>query len=116
MSTPPASSPVSRTWLTDQLGVSVPVAAAPMAGVSGGGLAAAVSSAGGLGMVGIGPAADETWVGEQLRLASAPGRPYGVGLLAWSLPEQPAVLDLLLAAADDQPWQRPALVSVSFGV
>jgi nitronate monooxygenase len=75
-----------------------------------------VSTAGGLGMVGIGPAADETWVGEQLRLASAPGRPYGVGLLAWSLPEQPAVLDLLLAAADDQPWQRPALVSVSFGV
>ena len=84
-------------------------------GVSGGELAAAVSAAGGLGMVGVGPAADEAWVRQQLRLAGAPGRPYGVGLLAWSLPDQPAVLDLLLADADDQPWQRPALVSVSFG-
>lgn len=102
------------TWLTDRLGVTVPVASAPMAGVSGGGLAAAVSVAGGLGMVGVGPAADETWVREQLRLASEPARPYGVGLLAWSLPDQPAVLDLLLA--DDRRWRPPALVSVSFGV
>jgi len=104
------------TWLTDRLGLTVPVVAAPMAGVSGGELAAAVSAAGGLGMVGVGPAADESWVREQLRLASGPGRPYGVGLLAWSLPDQPAVLDLLLADTADQPWRRPALVSVSFGV
>jgi nitronate monooxygenase len=104
-----------RTWLGERFALSVPVVAAPMAGVSGGALAAAVSAGGGLGMIGIGPAADETWVREQLRLASEPARPYGVGLLAWSLPDQPALLDLLLADADDQPWQRPALVSVSFG-
>jgi len=104
------------TWLTDRFGLSVPVVAAPMAGVSGGDLAAAVSAAGGLGTVGVGSGADEAWTREQLRLASAPGRPYGVGLLAWSLPDQPAVLDLLLAEADDQQWQRPALASVSFGV
>jgi nitronate monooxygenase len=116
MSSASARSPVFRTWLTERLGLSVPVVAAPMAGVSGGDLAAAVSAAGGLGMVGIGPAADEAWVREQLRLAGAPGRPFGVGLLAWSLPDQRSVLDLLLGDSDDHRWQRPALVSVSFGV
>jgi nitronate monooxygenase len=116
MSAPQASPPPFRTWLTDRLGVSVPVVAAPMAGVSGGRLAAAVSAAGGLGMVGVGPAADEGWLREQLRLASEPGRPYGVGLLAWSLPDQRGLLDLLLGGDDADPWQRPAVVSVSFGV
>ena len=36
------------TWLTDRFGLDVPVVAAPMAGVSGGDLAASVSAAGGL--------------------------------------------------------------------
>jgi nitronate monooxygenase len=102
--------PRVRTWLTERFGLDVAVVGAPMAGVSGGELAAAVSAAGALGMVGVGPAADPGWVREQMRLAAAPGRPYGVGLLAWSLPDQPAVLDAVLDA--DEP---PALVSVSFG-
>ncbi|MBV9368383.1 MAG: nitronate monooxygenase, partial [Frankiales bacterium] len=41
-----------RTWLTNTFGLDVPVVSAPMAGVSGGALAAAVSAAGGLGLVG----------------------------------------------------------------
>ena len=43
------------TWLTERFGltVPVPVVAAPMAGVSTGRLAAAVSAAGGLGMLGV---------------------------------------------------------------
>lgn len=103
--------PRIRTWLTERLGPDVPVVAAPMAGVSGGALAAAVSAAGGLGMIGIGPAADAAWVREQVRLAAAPGKPYGAGLLAWSLPEHPDVLSALL----DDGGPPPGLVSVSFG-
>jgi nitronate monooxygenase len=108
--------PRMRTWLTQRFGLTVPVVSAPMAGVSGGELAAAVSAAGALGMVGVGSGADAGWVREQLRTASAAGRPYGVGLLAWSLPGQPEVLDAVLAAdGGDDPGRRPALVSVSFG-
>jgi nitronate monooxygenase len=99
------------TWLTERFGLTVPVVGAPMAGVSGGELAAAVSAAGGLGMVGIGPGADADWVREQVRQAAEPGRPYGAGLLAWSLPAQPAALDALL----EDGARRPALVSVSYG-
>ena len=44
-----------ETWLTRTLGVDVPLIQAPMAGVSEGLLAGAVSKAGGLGMIGIGP-------------------------------------------------------------
>lgn len=101
------------TWLTDRFGLDVPVVAAPMAGVSGGDLAASVSAAGGLGTVAIGPGADLDWVRDQLHTAAASGRPYGVGLLAWSLPAQPAALDLLLDP-ESLP-ARPSLVSVSFG-
>ena len=45
-----------RTWLTEHFDLSVPVVSAPMAGASGGELAAAVSVAGGLGMIGVGSA------------------------------------------------------------
>ena len=45
--------PVIRTPLTRWFDLTTPVVGAPMAGVSGGALAAAVSRAGGLGMVGV---------------------------------------------------------------
>ena len=41
-----------RTALTDLLGLQAPIILAPMAGISGGSLAAAVSAAGGLGLIG----------------------------------------------------------------
>jgi nitronate monooxygenase len=41
-----------RTALTKQFNLTYPVVLAPMAGVSGGRLAAAVSNAGGLGLIG----------------------------------------------------------------
>src|SRR4051812_17073520 len=73
---------VLTTWLTEQFDVTVPVVLAPMAGVSGGRLAAAVSAAGGLGMVGIGyePAATLT---AEAAVARAGGGPFGIGLIAW---------------------------------
>jgi nitronate monooxygenase len=101
-----------QTRFTERFGVEVPVVGAPMAGPTGGALAGAVSAAGGLGMIGIGPGADPGWVREQVALAAASGRPYGGGLLAWSVPNQPGVLEALLEGADGQ---APALVSVSFG-
>ncbi|MDQ4085606.1 MAG: nitronate monooxygenase [Actinomycetota bacterium] len=104
-----------RTWLTERFGLSVPVVAAPMAGVSGGELAAAVSAAGALGMVGIGSEADPRWVREQRRAAATAGGPYGAGLLAWSLPDRPQLLDAVVGEDDDRPVPLPALVSVSFG-
>src|ERR1700679_2276744 len=97
-----------HTWLTERFDLSVPVVCAPMYGVAGGRLAAAVSSAGGLGMFGVGSASTAAWVTEQCEVAAATGKPYGVGLMAWSLDVDDTPFDATLAAA-------PALVSIGFG-
>ncbi|TMR95242.1 nitronate monooxygenase [Nonomuraea basaltis] len=97
-----------RTWLTDRFELDVPLVGAPMAGVSDGRLAAAVSAAGGLGMFGVPPTASPSWIAEQAAVAAGSGRPYGIGLMAWALPDNPAHVDAVLAA-------RPSLVSVSYG-
>lgn len=97
-----------NTWLTRTLGIELPLVQAPMARVSDGRLAAAVSAAGGLGMVGVGSGASARWVADQARAAGQAGKPYGIGLMAWSLPQH---RDQLEAALDSD----AALVSVSFG-
>lgn len=98
---------VLRTWLTDHFGVSVPVVLAPMAGVAGGALAAAVSNAGGLGVVGIGY--DEPGViTAEAEVARASGRPFGIGLIAWVAHANRAMVEAAIEA-------RPALLSLSFG-
>ena len=96
-----------RTWLTERLGVTVPVVAAPMAGVSTGRLAAAVSAAGGLGMLGVGPTSAPDRVREECALAREEGQ-FGVGLMAWALAQDDALFDVVAGEA-------PALVSVSYG-
>jgi nitronate monooxygenase len=97
-----------KTWFTERFGVDLPVVGAPMFGVGAGALASAVSSAGGLGMIGVGAASSADWLSEQCRICAASGRPYGVGLMAWALERDRSSLDVMLA-------ERPALVSVSFG-
>jgi nitronate monooxygenase len=97
-----------RTWLTQRFGLSVPVVGAPMAGVADGRLAAAISTAGGLGMFGVSPSVSPEWIAQQVAEAGADGAAYGIGLMAWTLPNVPAHLDAVIAAA-------PALVSVSYG-
>jgi nitronate monooxygenase len=97
-----------RTWLTERFGVTVPVISAPMAGVAGGALAAAVSQAGALGMVGVGGRTTPDWIRRECAIAAAAGRPYGVGLQAWALAQVPGQVDAVLEAA-------PALVAVSYG-
>lgn len=96
-----------RTRLTLAWGLRHPVVQAPMAGVSGGALAAAVSAAGGLGMVGIGHLTPTAWLRHEAEIAGASG-PYGVGLMAWALKDRPELLD---AALEGQPF----VVAVSFG-
>jgi nitronate monooxygenase len=92
------------------LGISVPVVQAPMAGAAGGALAGAVSRAGALGMIGVGPASTAEWILEQHQVAvgAAGDQPVGIGLMAWVLPKAPEQLEAVLEA-------RPAMASVSFG-
>jgi nitronate monooxygenase len=97
-----------RSWLTERFGLSVPVVAAPMANISGGALTAAVSAAGGLGMLGAGSRQSAGWIREHGATAAASGKPYGVGLMAWALADRPEQLEAVLEL-------RPPLVSVSFG-
>lgn len=96
------------TWLTRTLGIDVPLIQAPMARVSEGPMAAAVSGAGALGMVGVSPTMSPADIAEQARVAGAPGRPYGIGLLAWALEQDPTPVDAVLET-------DAMLVSVSFG-
>ncbi|MEU0093853.1 nitronate monooxygenase [Kribbella sp. NPDC006257] len=96
------------TWLTEKFGLSLPVVGAPMANVSGGRLTAAISAAGGLGMLGAGSAVTADWIRTEGAVAAASGKPYGIGLMAWSVATHPEHLEAVLEL-------RPALVSLSFG-
>jgi nitronate monooxygenase len=60
-----------------------------MAFAGGGRLAAAVSRAGGLGLIG-GGYGDSTWLDEQFKLAG--DTPVGVGFITWSLRKSPSLL------------------------
>ena len=94
------STPWSRGF-----GLRVPILNAPMGGVAGGRLAAAVTAAGGLGMVGMG--SDGTRESLQTQLQHVRGK-FGVGLVDWVMRNEAGLLEDALAA-------RPALLSVSFG-
>jgi nitronate monooxygenase len=93
------------TRLTEALKISHPIISAPMAMAAGGGLAAAVSNAGALGLIG-GGYGDAGWLDEQLRAAGNAG--IGCGFIAWSLAKQPELLDLVLE-------RKPAAIFLSFG-
>lgn len=72
---------IIRTKLCDLLGIEYPIIQGGMAWVSTAELAAAVSEAGGLGIIGTGHAAPD-WVREQVRLArSLTGKPFGVNVM-----------------------------------
>src|SRR5450755_2024637 len=67
--------------LTNALDIRYPIISAPMAFVGGGALAAAVSRAGGLGLIG-GGYGDPEWIEEQFQAAQ--GERVGVGFITWS--------------------------------
>ncbi|MCV7051539.1 nitronate monooxygenase, partial [Mycobacterium heidelbergense] len=95
---------LSTPWSRD-FGLRVPIVNAPMGGVAGGRLAAAVSAAGGLGMVGMGSDGSRELLRTQLRHVRGT---FGIGLVDWVMRTEAGLLDDALAA-------RPALLSVSFG-
>jgi nitronate monooxygenase len=93
------------TRLTRKLNLRHPVVLAPMAFAAGGALAAAVTRAGGLGLIG-GGYGDPTWLEQQF--AAAAGERVGVGFITWSLRKSPSLLTDVLK-------HRPAAVMLSFG-
>lgn len=94
------------TALTEMFGLMHPIVLGPMGGVSGGRLAAAVSNAGGLGLVG-GGYGDPAWLHTELsRVKGETAKAWGVGLITWSVDE--GVVELVLG-------YRPHAVMLSFG-
>lgn len=94
-----------RTRLTELLGLEHPILGAPMAMASGGRLAAAVTAAGGLGLIG-GGYGDPDWLRREFDQAN--GARVGCGFITWSLARRPELLELALE-------RRPAAIMLSFG-
>jgi nitronate monooxygenase len=96
------------TALTERLGLRHPIVQAPMGGVAGPELAAAVSAAGALGMISAGSATSAQQLREDVEGARATGERFGIGTLAWRLAAEPELLDVALEA-------RPLALSISVG-
>jgi nitronate monooxygenase len=94
-----------HTVLTEMLGIRHPVLLAPMDLVADGRLAAAVSAAGGFGVLG-GGYGNEAWLTTELDAAGKAR--IGVGFITWSMARQPRLLDITLE-------RKPAAVMLSFG-
>lgn len=94
-----------RTRLTELFHLAHPILSAPMARAGGGRLAAAVSRAGGLGLIG-GGYGDEAWIAREFDRAGDAA--VGCGLITWALADNARVLDLVLD-------RRPRAVLLSFG-
>ena len=94
------------TSFTELFHLTHPIALAPMGGVAGGALAAAVSNGGGLGIVGGGQGEPE-WLDRELAIAAEQTeRPWGVGFLSWAVNSE-----IVRNALERQ----PAAVLLSFG-
>ncbi len=96
-----------NTRITQLLGILYPILLAPMDLVAGARLTAAVSDAGGLGILG-GGYGDEQWLTRELDLLEQSRARFGVGFITWSMAKQPKLLDLVLE-------RKPAVVMLSFG-
>jgi nitronate monooxygenase len=94
-----------QTRLTEALGIEHPIISAPMAFAAGGKLAAAVTAAGGLGLIG-GGYGDAGWL--EREFAEAGNARVGCGFITWSLARRPELLELVLT-------RLPAAVMLSFG-
>lgn len=97
--------PTLSNRFTEALKIRYPIVSAPMAFAGGGELAAAVSRAGGFGLIG-GGYGDPSWLEDQF--AAARGERIGVGFITWSLQRSPSLLTDVLK-------HRPAAVMLSFG-
>src|SRR5436190_23238900 len=96
------------TPLTALLGIRHPVLSAPMDVIAGARLTAAVSNAGGFGILG-GGYGERGWLEQETaKLRQLAHAPFGVGFITWSLAKQPGLLDIALNA-------RPRAIMLSFG-
>lgn len=93
------------TRLTRRLGLTHPILSAPMAGAAGGALAAAVTRAGGLGLLG-GGYGDADWI--EAERAAAGNAAIGIGFITWRLAGRKDLLTQALA-------HKPAALMLSFG-
>ncbi|HEY1916440.1 MAG TPA: nitronate monooxygenase [Streptosporangiaceae bacterium] len=95
-----------RTSFTELFSVTHPIALAPMGGISGGAVAAAVSNGGGLGLIG-GGHGDSRWLDRELEIVAAgTDQPWGVGFLNWAAD---------VAAVGQALARQPSAVMLSFG-
>jgi len=95
------------TPLTERLRISHPILLGPMDAVADARLTAAVSAAGGLGILG-GGYGDEPWLVRELDLLEQSGGRFGIGFITWSMAKQPKLLDMALE-------RKPAALMLSFG-
>ena len=95
---------VMMTRLTEHLGIKHPIISAPMAFAAGGRLAAAVSAAGGFGLIG-GGYGDANWLEAEFQAAG--NQPVGCGFITWSLRKQPALLEMAIS-------HKPKAIFLSF--
>src|SRR6266568_2377672 len=99
---------ITTTPLTALLGIRHPILLAPMDVISGARLTAAVSNAGGFGILG-GGYGEKAWLERETgKLRQSASAPFGVGFITWSLAKQPELLDVALNA-------RPRALMLSFG-
>ncbi len=98
-----------KTRLTDYFQIEHPILSAPMAFAAGGKLAAAVTNAGALGLIG-GAYGDAQWLSHQFEAAQ--NAPVGCGFITWNLQKaldaSPALLDSILE-------RQPRAMFLSFG-
>jgi nitronate monooxygenase len=95
-----------HTDFTKLFSLDYPVVSAPMGGIAGGALAAAVSNAGGLGLVGGGYGDIEFLEREMAAAAAGTTRAWGVGVITWAVGHD--VVELALSL-------RPHAFVLSFG-
>jgi nitronate monooxygenase len=105
VTTTPELPTMITTPITTLLGIRHPILLAPMGDTAGGRLAAAVSAAGGLGLIG-GGYADPDWLTTEL--AAAGDACVGVGFITFALDQRPGALRLALDT-------HPPAIQLSFG-
>ena len=95
------------TSLTRLLEIEHPILLAPMDVIAGSRLVAAVSGAGGFGILG-GGYGEKTWLEQETAKLASLSAPFGIGFITWSLAKRPELLDIALAA-------KPSAIMLSFG-
>ena len=97
--------PRISTRLTERFDLDHPIISAPMARYAGGKLAAAVTDAGALGLIG-GGYGDADWLNKEIHAAG--NASVGYGFITWSLEGKNELLNEVLA-------RRPRALMLSFG-